>query len=382
MSNFKLEFKLKQHTPIIHFQHDQNGATLRATELKPKLDKFLKEKRPDLPFGEHGELNYKVKIKAQNIKSSHIESPPNRPGGRARQFPNFFANMGDGEDKLFTFTNEIIEVVFFTFNNEIRRAVEDNFANFLMLTNFGSRQSKGFGSFYIDQSDDNYKDISLSYYFDVNSDKMREIFDHIQLLYKTLRSGLNEIRGGGKCIFYFKSLMFLYAKKKLEIQWDKKSIKEEFFFRNLNEQIINHNNEDIIDYSSNNRKLMKDLLGLSSSEQWKSYRATIEKENTEIDRFKSPLFFKPIATNTGYRIYIGFEEIPNEMLDTEFQIKNRGQHFPLRTPAKFDIADFLKFAFTVDISNHVDSKFHSSNEFMVLSKIFRQLAQQVEVIND
>ena len=41
MSNFKLEFKLKQHTPLIHFQHDQSGATLRATELKPKLDKFV-----------------------------------------------------------------------------------------------------------------------------------------------------------------------------------------------------------------------------------------------------------------------------------------------------------------------------------------------------
>ena len=36
-----LSFKLKQHTPIIHFLPDQPGATLRATELKPKLDKFL-----------------------------------------------------------------------------------------------------------------------------------------------------------------------------------------------------------------------------------------------------------------------------------------------------------------------------------------------------
>ena len=44
MSNFKLTFKLKQHTPLIHFQHDQTGATLRATELKPKLDRFLVEK--------------------------------------------------------------------------------------------------------------------------------------------------------------------------------------------------------------------------------------------------------------------------------------------------------------------------------------------------
>lgn len=41
---YKLEFTLKQHTPLIHFQHDQAGATLRATEVKPKLDQYLFEK--------------------------------------------------------------------------------------------------------------------------------------------------------------------------------------------------------------------------------------------------------------------------------------------------------------------------------------------------
>jgi len=45
MSNpFSLLFTLKQHTPIIHFQHEQEGATLRATEVKPKLDRFIMEK--------------------------------------------------------------------------------------------------------------------------------------------------------------------------------------------------------------------------------------------------------------------------------------------------------------------------------------------------
>ena len=34
MSKFKVEFQLKQHTPIIHFQADQNGATLRALKHK------------------------------------------------------------------------------------------------------------------------------------------------------------------------------------------------------------------------------------------------------------------------------------------------------------------------------------------------------------
>jgi hypothetical protein len=49
---YKLEFTLKQHTPLIHFQHDQAGATLRATEVKPKLDQFIMKKLlndPDIP---------------------------------------------------------------------------------------------------------------------------------------------------------------------------------------------------------------------------------------------------------------------------------------------------------------------------------------------
>lgn len=44
---YKLTFTLKQHTPIIHFQHDQAGATLRASEVKPKLDKFIIEQMGD-----------------------------------------------------------------------------------------------------------------------------------------------------------------------------------------------------------------------------------------------------------------------------------------------------------------------------------------------
>ena len=37
----KLTISLRQHTPLIHFQHDQEGATLRASEVKPKLDRFV-----------------------------------------------------------------------------------------------------------------------------------------------------------------------------------------------------------------------------------------------------------------------------------------------------------------------------------------------------
>ena len=37
----KLHCKLKQQTPLLHFQPDEPGACLRGTEVKPKLDKFI-----------------------------------------------------------------------------------------------------------------------------------------------------------------------------------------------------------------------------------------------------------------------------------------------------------------------------------------------------
>ncbi|HIC77953.1 MAG TPA: hypothetical protein EYP02_02105, partial [Sulfurovum sp.] len=89
MSKFKLEFSLKQHTPLIHFQSEQFGATLRATELKPKLDRFLLEHVKGIPFKEntngHRSLDYKVKVEVDKSKSTPID----------KRDPLFFGNMGD-----------------------------------------------------------------------------------------------------------------------------------------------------------------------------------------------------------------------------------------------------------------------------------------------
>ena len=70
-----LTVTLKQHTPLIHFQHDQYGATLRASEVKPKLDRFIfslleegkeEAKRRGWTKGNDRtlSLNYKLKIKS------------------------------------------------------------------------------------------------------------------------------------------------------------------------------------------------------------------------------------------------------------------------------------------------------------------------------
>ena len=41
MNIYKINIELKQITPMLHFQGNETEATLRATELKPKLDRFI-----------------------------------------------------------------------------------------------------------------------------------------------------------------------------------------------------------------------------------------------------------------------------------------------------------------------------------------------------
>ncbi|OQY00886.1 MAG: hypothetical protein B6I26_06330 [Desulfobacteraceae bacterium 4572_130] len=382
-SKFKFEIKLKQHTPMIHFQHAQTGASLRATELKPKLDKFLKKKCPYLPFGEKGNLDYKVKIITSNIEFKDITPPKQDENGNIKTnskgeiqreaYPNFFGNIGsnNGNYKKTSFTRSIINLEFFSFEKEIKKAIKENFTEFILKTNFGTRQSKGFGSFYIHPDEENYKKPNLKYKFTVDSTKIKELFYKIELFYKTLRSGINRVNFKSKTtIFYFKSMMFLYAKH-IGIQWDKKSIKEAYFTKGLTAQNVKHKKPE------KNKKLMKDLLGLSATESWKSYNETIKKEhkNKEIDRFKSPIIFKPLLNkNNGFDVYFYAKKINPDFLGQCFVIKNNSRNdLKLQVPEKFDFDEFLAFALKVDLYSHVenvDTNFHSTKEFKSIKVIY------------
>ena len=66
--------KLKQHTPMIHYQAREEGAVPRPGEMKPKLDRFLHKyfKTNEIPVrkewyidsSKNDALNYKMQIKA------------------------------------------------------------------------------------------------------------------------------------------------------------------------------------------------------------------------------------------------------------------------------------------------------------------------------
>jgi hypothetical protein len=301
--------------------------------------------------------------------------------------------------------------------------IKNNFPEFIALENFGSRQDKGFGSFYLDNTSSSYITINENYFdykFEINSVetdiwlKFKNLFEKIELFYRALRAGINLKDRDKKDKFYFKSLLFLYFKDQ-KIQWEKKTIKEKFFlkdftrkdgsilYRGLDTQKTTRPTSDALSFSSENKKLVKDLLGLSNNESWWYYKNSItkteakyegycnkikkDKKEEQIERFKSPIFFKiiQIGETNKYAVYIKFnEEIP--IGGKWFVIENKtGQNpFSLQIPNDFTLHNFFEFIkdkTKFEISTHVEKRFqndihgNSTYEYEIIKNIFDSLTK-------
>lgn len=492
----KLTVTLKQHTPLIHFQHYQEGATLRASEVKPKLDRFILTKlgggtykdgveeaqKKDWLIGikstderfafekdKQYALNYKLRfVINEEPKISIInEVKKDRSGEIVYKrdsdlkdlypYPLFFGNLDkdiddDFDYKRFSLLNDPFKMHVLSFNLTLLKYIDSDgqlFADFFAENNFGTRQSKGFGSFYVDKSDEKYfKELKGKIFFKRASQNYNELFSDINLFYNSLRGGINKKKldkskkdkaGNYKMedVFYFKSLLFLYAKS-LGLQWEKKTIKEIFFnispsYSRFNrdtgskeyvlkyvdlttqqeERIKDSDNDDPLFFSHENKKIIKDLFGLSSVESWQSYNRSIiykteakELENGEfvkkeekeqnIQRIPSPILLKIIKDEDKYKIFVFIkreieEKIKEKVLDKTFIISSDKDEdgFPLNFPAEFSYDNFFKFILsgnTFDINAHVKNqtikiidrvtnkpKEVPIKEFTILKDIYTQL---------
>ena len=308
---------------MIHFQYHESDATLRASELKPKFDKFLSNK-VDGGLFHKGALPYSVTIYAENGVSAepleYIELDKyNQPGRYKKAIPTFFGNMGEAwrkNPKQFVSSNDgLVKVDFFAKNSALLKKIIEHFEEFIFTHNFGMRQSKGFGSFeVIDCTSASFikkstcKDFEkVKFSFTVNLDdesfrsiyppkvdssadsfrKYGKLFEILNTFSKTYRSGLN-VNG-----YYFKSLMYMYIKN--DYTWDKKYFKSIF----VNDEVLakenrKHGFPKILNFKEMKQEyLFRDLLGLSTNQTWYNYKLKIahDKENT-IVRFKSPVTYK------------------------------------------------------------------------------------------
>jgi hypothetical protein len=195
----KLEIKLKQHTPLIHFQHDQEGATLRASEVKPKLDKYLltalgrgnyqagiaqaRENGWLIGKGDHPALDYKIRIEAKAFKDVSIPVKPQKVRG-VQQYDDFgrelyttnsypdnkasliMSNIG-GRVREEVFNMVIaknVKMLFISKKERLIIEIQKHICRFIGRTSFGNRTSKGFGSFEVKEIDG--EEVEAAFYSD------------------------------------------------------------------------------------------------------------------------------------------------------------------------------------------------------------------------
>lgn len=364
---FQINCTLKQHTPLIHFQHKQAGATLRATELKPKLDKFILTKLGKGNYeqgcqlakankwlvgkGEHNALDYKVKVESKgDLIEGEVEiMPSTREKWIARESTTL---------TIFSFNTKLIEEL-----------DEELIKTFFVLTNFGKRQSKGFGCFYPDSlNKDDFERLlkrkTLGAYR--SSGRLRQEVQNDTYFYNNIifRSWA-KLKSGHNYNGYEKSRVFEYLADNT-LRWDKRWIKRKL--KNLIQdgrlpRPLQDRGNSPIDYTHRQNwededgaeyRFGRAMLGLAEHYEYRAeggylYQVRIVNEN--IDRFKSPITFKVFGRN----IYAFAEQVDESIYDTPFTFevqkkkRDRTEGRPisirgnLRTPSadEFNMVTFL-----------------------------------------
>ena len=374
MNDWQKEYKLVQHTPLIHFQHSEPHACLRATEVKPKLDRFLIEQlEKDDRFGDgrwkkwfvgdgsQQSFDYMMRItpnSEQVERTQSIENGIERAIARAEHRPpnaslheihkNYFGNMASGnniQDTVQAIQETFKESLFYKdgltltircFIPELLTLIDEHIRGFFMMHNFGTRQRKGFGSFTVDiNTEPNApKGFDLvrkycpnAYYCKLDDNVSADaLLDAVWVLSAFLKSGFN--RGEGN---YVRGFVFRYfQREKNPLANDKAFVKQKVLLNVYNEAT---RGEHLHPYGNNVRyRYVRGLLGTNENSRFcLNPRSQIRRDHTVhniyihsaegIERFPSPLLFKPI----GKFVFILPQKMPDKIFGSEFYILKKKQ---------------------------------------------------------
>lgn len=367
MYDWQKEYKLVQHTPLIHFQHSEPHACLRATEVKPKLDRFLIEQlEKDDRFGDgrwkkwfvgdgsQQSFDYMMRItpnseqvdRTQSIERAIARAEHRPPNASLHEIhKNYFGNMASGNNIQDTIRETFKESLLYKdgltltircFIPELLTLIDEHIRGFFMMHNFGTRQRKGFGSFTVDISTEPNapKGFDLvgkycpnAYYCkldgNVNADAL---LDAVWVLSAFLRSGFN--RGEGN---YVRGFVFRYfQREKNPLANDKAFVKQQVLRNVYNEAT---RGEHLHPYGNNVRyRYVRGLLGTNENSRFcRDPRGETREDLTVhniyihsaegVERFPSPLLFKPI----GKFVFILPQKMPDEIFGSEFYILEKNQ---------------------------------------------------------
>ncbi|HFI0468322.1 TPA: hypothetical protein ACGOYW_001743 [Streptococcus suis] len=332
----KLTVKLKCQAPIIHFQPNTKGATLRASEVKPKFDRYLAKHCQKIASA------WKVDPgkEALNYKMSFVDKSPEI----VENWPRNIIYFGDKEGKKLVWTNPTLTITCFI--PELQQAICEHLEKFFIVTNFGTMQGKGFGSFLVEGS--TVKSV-MTLMQEYNLDTIHRVetckdftsqMRFIKQFYTLTKSGNNS----GIEAEYKRSALFEYMHTK-NIDNEKAYLKQE----GIMVKAGTHKPHKVSE--KNNPKYVRIVLGQAPvitvrerNVKGLQGKVTIRHSAKSIDRFPSPLTFKII---NNY-IYIIPKPIPKEIFNQNYQftskIPNNIETRTLRTLSEFDLQDFLNYA--------------------------------------
>ena len=388
---------------MIHFQHNEEGACLRPSEVKPKLDNFIikwcQEKRITIPDSWYVDAKNKATITALKYKM-RIKGIGNVKTGNPHKL--YFGNIkkkdeekiktvyypGGMEMTIVCFCEESIRIPKDYSGHEsisLPELIEFVLPAFFNLHCFGTRSRKGFGSFMLERNLDGSKPqtsaeyLSLfcpEYYYiqykiDV-SKNINGIMNDIWVISGMMKSGFNLTNKQAKK-YYYKGSIFKYFTNK-GIGGDKAFIKQKV----LTGKDDNKGSE--LNKKYEEFRFTRAMLGLPQEYIFRSFGkrnvfvGKVGIENDSIKRFASPVLFKPHGT----RLFIIPQNIPDVMFGAEFIFNNK----TLKTPTKeeFNLIEFLDW-FIKKYNNYSSSDHPEHINYAVKPTIDKKLEFKKVVAN-
>ncbi len=368
-----IQFHLRQETPMCHFQcrehESQSGATLRASDVKPRLDKFLVRQMSAAGLDwksfrispEHDALNYKLHIVAKGSpKVNEIKENA------------FFANMGSKDKERSVCYPQGVDLKIICFIPGLMDQIQKHIQGFFLINNFGTRQDKGFGSFVVDGMDGqsipvdtptietflkNYSGNEGYSVYGINtagcSDKSA-VLDNAYVLYQWIKSGINF---GAT---YQKSLLTEYMLEK-RVGGEKRWMKQEGIAPKVKSGPGKTKEPDdrppvgeVDEY-----RYIRAVLGVSGNQSWFTskkkdmpdkngnpayFKDEISVSSAEINRYPSPITIKIVDKKVFFLAYDLSREPFNVIFDKEFTFANsRSKQGNLSTLSEFDMEVFLNY---------------------------------------
>jgi hypothetical protein len=294
---YLIEKELIQLTPHISFEKKPR---LRASEFKPRFDRFIfenateEEKKILKTDGEEIRLNYKLKFsffETNNTKEDNVT--------KKLYFANMSKEEKNEEEKNSLSMSKKINMKIYVFDKELKSILEKYLSSFLFFYNFGSRQSKGFGSYQLEKNTKvnklENKELYLLEKFEINrnnSIKQEKVILNKIVYFQKLKDNIFD---------YYKNRNYIDTLRNHIKFLLKKDIKKE--------KISNFE-----DY-----KYIYDIFGLKTEDKInkteilkKEFKSN--KEDNLIERISSPFTFKPYKKGNEIFLFLIYDKKQIELL--------------------------------------------------------------------